>query len=482
MIEPNGPDLTDPLLPLFRPAALPRPPLLLDATDIRLRIVPPIARLILVRRFTNREAVPIEAVLTMPPALAGAVVHDISVSIGDRRWTGRARARRRAEADYDGGAIDGHRAILLEELKQGWQALSVAGIQPGEAVALRFESVIGLGETGATLRLCPGVDLDRAVPPLPDHLMPRHSGVSHPVTLTIEGANAIRVVAAGRDLPPSQRIDGKPMVLDVVIPSEFEGALKDRSADDVRAEMALHCANGIAALLAAGGKVDRTHVRDLAMKGNLLTSETSLVFVGPDGEASGILPAMRKLALVDARPAEVQPVPGAVPTAVETDASVVEASPLGDGGEIRPGRRGGTLPRFRIVNARAPWTVRLGNWLRHHLRRRTPSLDLPLHGRRLQSAATQVLWRQDGLLALRSGDPAHLPADVAAVVRDVAAVSVVRDTAAALHLTPDHLVIALLARAAACDPATPLGLLDQMFPDAPPPLFDRLAMRLGVRA
>jgi hypothetical protein len=482
MIEPTGPGLTDPLLPLLRPAAIPRPPLLLDATDIRLRIVPPIVRLILVRTFTNREPVPIEAVLTMPPALAGAVVHDMTVSIGDRRWSARARARRRAEGTYDAGAIDGNRAILLEELKQGWQALSVAGVRPGETVALRFESVIGVGETGATLRLSPGVDPDLAVPALPDHLLPRHSAVSHPIMLTIEGADAIRVLAAGRDLPPRQRIDGMPMVLEVVVPAGFEGALTDRSADDVRAEMALHCANSIAALLEAGGKVDRAQVRDLAVKGNLLTPETSLVFVGPEGEASGVLPAMRKLALVDARPAEVQAVPAAMPPDAETVAPVIEAPPLGDGGEIRPGRRGRTLPRFPIVNARAPWTVRLGNWLRDHLRPRTRPLDLPLIGRRLRSAAGQVLWRQDGMLALRSGDPVHLPAAAAGLVREVAAVPVVRDTAAALHLTPDHLVIALLARAAARDPATPPGLLDQLFFDAVPQPFERLAKTMELAA
>ncbi len=482
MIEPTGPGLTDPLLPLLRPAAIPRPPLLLDTTDIRLRIVPPIARLILVRTFTNREHVPIEVVLTMPPALAGAVVHDMTVSIGDQRWSARARARRRAEGTYDGGAIDGNRAILLEELKQGWQALSAAGVRPGESVTLRFESVIGIGETGAMLRLCPGVDPDRAVPALPDRLLPRHSGVSHPVTLTIEGADAIRVLAAGRDLLPKQRIDGSPIMLEVVVPAGFKGALTDRSADDVRAEMALHCATEIAALLTAGGKVDRARVRDLAVKGNLLTTETSLVFVGPEGEASGVLPAMRKLALVDARAAEVQPVPAAMPPVAEPVAPVIEAPPLDDGGDIQPGRRGRTLPRLPTPNARAPWTVRLGNWLRDHLLPRTRPLNLPLLGRRLRSAAGQVLWRQDGMLSLRSGDPAHLPPAAAALVREVAAVPVVRDTAAALHLTPDHLAIALLARAAARDPATPPGLLDQLFPDAVPQPFERLMtmMELGA--
>jgi hypothetical protein len=85
--------------------------MLLDRTEICLRLVPPIARLIVTRTFTNREGAPIEAVLTMPPALTDEVVHGVMVRIGEQRWVAQARARRRAETNYDGAAVDGNRAI-----------------------------------------------------------------------------------------------------------------------------------------------------------------------------------------------------------------------------------------------------------------------------------------------------------------------------------------------------------------------------------
>jgi hypothetical protein len=115
-----------------------------------------------------------------------------------------------------------------------------------------------------------------------------------------------------------QRIGTAPLTLDIVIPVGFQGRVTDWSADDVRAEMGLRMAREIGALVGSGGPVDRQQIRDLALKGNLLTSETSLVFIGAEGEATGVLPAMRKLALVDATP-DVQAVPPK-PSAVEPEA------------------------------------------------------------------------------------------------------------------------------------------------------------------
>lgn len=472
--------LIDPLMPLFRPAAAPRPPLLLDRTEIRLRLVPPIARLIVTRTFTNREGAPIEAVLTMPPALTDEVVHGVMVRIGEQRWVAQARARRRAETNYDGAAVDGNRAILLEDLKQGWRALSVAGVQPGEVVSLTVESVIGLGERGASVRLCPGVDPDLAVPSLPGHLSPRQTGMAHPITLKIEGANEIVVRSDGRDLPAEQQIGTTPLMLDIVIPVEFQGRVTDWSADDVRAEMGLRMAREIGALLTGESKIDRQQIRDLAMKGNLLTSETSLVFIGAEGEATGVLPAMRKLALVDATP-DVQAVPPEAP-AIELEA--IPEAPEQD--SPTPGRSRGLGLRWPGVNAPPPLHVRLANWWhsRKVLRemRRAPSNDLLQFGARLRGAASLVLWRQDGVLALRSGDVNHLPHQVAAVVREVATLDAVRQTAAVLALSADQLAIALLTRAAILTQAASPDLLDQLFPDRAPPRFERLASDIGLRA
>lgn len=469
--------LIDPLMPLFRPSAAPRPPMLLDRTDIRLRLVPPIARLIVTRTFTNRETVPIEAVLTMPPALTDEVIHVVDVRIGEERWTAQARPRRRAETAYDGATVDGSRAILLEDLKRGWRTLSVAGVQPGEKVSLVCESVISLGPTGATVRLCPGVDPDLTAPAVPDHLSPRQTSESHPITLKIEGANEIIVRSGGTHLPPRQQIGNAPMMLDIVIPKGFEGKVTDWSADDVRAEMGLRMAEQIAMLLGGDGPVDRQRVRDLALKGNLLTSETSLVFVGTEGEATGVLPAMRKLALVDAASSDVQAVPSPA-SAIEPAAS--PAAPEGD--FPVPGRARGFAVRWPTVGARPPWHVRLGNWWRNRRTRWEVPPDMPYLGARLRAAASQVLWTQDGVLSLRSGDGGHLPREVAALVRDVAAVETVRQTASAMNLAADHLAIALLARAAISEGRASPDLLDQLFPDRLPLPFERLARQLGLSA
>ncbi|BBD98373.1 hypothetical protein SAMIE_1018740 [Sphingobium amiense] len=469
--------LIDPLVPLFRPSLAPRPPLLLDKTEIRLRLVPPIARLIVARTFTNRETVPIEAVLTMPPALTGEVVHGVEVRIGEQRWTAQAWPRRRAEAAYDGAAVDGSRAILLEDLKRGWRTLSVAGVMPGEVVSLVCESAIALGPTGETVRLCPGVDPDLAAPAVPEHLTPRQTSEPHPITLQIEGANELIVRSGGTDLPPRQQIGNAPMMLEIVIPADFEGKVTDWSADDVRAEMGLRMAEQIAALLDGDRPVDRQRVRDLALKGNLLTSETSLVFVGAEGEATGVLPAMRKLALVDAVSSDVQAVPSQAP-AVEP-----AASPLAPDGDFpAPGRARRFAVRWPTVGARPPWHVRLGNWWRNRSPRREVSTDMSHLGTQLRSAASQVLWKQDGVLALRSGDVGHLPGEVATMVRDVAAVEDVRQAATAMNLAADHLAIALLAQAAASAGVASPDLLAQLFPDRLPLPFERLARQLGVSA
>ena len=472
--------LIDPLMPLFRPAAAPRPPLLLDSTEIRLRLVPPIARLTITRTFTNHEAVPIEAVLTMPPALTDEVVHGVTVRIGEHRWVAQARARRRAETAYDGAAVDGNRAILLEDLKHGWRALSVAGVRPGEVVSLTCESVIGLGESGASVRLCPGVDPDLRVPALPDHVSPRQTGMAHPITLTIEGAAGIRVRYDGQDLPAVQPIGTAPLTLDIVIPPGFQSKDGDWSADDVSAEMGLRMAREIAALTGSTAPSDRARIRELALKGNLLTGETSLVFLGADGEATGVLPAMRKLALVDASP-DIQAVPPAAP-AIEPDAR--PAAPEGD--FPHPGRTRRPSPRWPDVKALPPWHVRLGNWWRNRkvLKeiRRAPSNNPRDLGARLREASPLVLWPQDGVLALRSADVNHLPTPVAALIREVATLDAVRSTAAVLALGADHLAIALLARAAIRAGVASPDLLDQIFPDRVPAPFERLADEMGLGA
>jgi hypothetical protein len=491
MTEP----LIDPLMPFFRPAAAPPPPLLLSRTDIHLWLTPPMARLRIHRAFDNQEGVPIEAVLTMPPALDGEVVHGVAVTIGGQTWTAHARAHRRGEGEYDGAAIDGNRAVFLEEAKHGWRVLSIAGIRPGERASIDCDSVVGLEVGEQEFLLRPGMDRDRSVTRLPDHQAPRRTDIHHPATLTIWATEELGVHMMGQDVPIGipMPIDGAPLALHIRVPATVPRTASTQPAD-IAAETALHAARQISTLLANPAVVDRQAIRALAISANLLTAETSLVFIGPEGEASGVLPTMRKVALVDRPRSPVEPMVPAAPTVIP------EASPPApyppevppEVPPVVPGRARFRLPRFRLPSsggrltspgAPPPWNVRLSNWLRHVVRRRPKPPPLPELGARLVAAAPLVFWRQDGALALRSGDASHLPEAVATLVREIAVVPEVSATGRALQLAPEQLAIGLLAMAASKHAGTPPGLLGYLFPDGPdtpPPPVTSLARRMGI--
>lgn len=482
MTEP----LVDPLIPFFRPAAAPLPPLLLSRSDMRLWLMPHLARLHIRRTFTNGETVPIEAVLTMPPALDGEIVHGLTVTIGDESWTARARAKRRGEGEYDSAAVDGNRAFLLEEARQGWRVLSVTGVRPGESVSIDCDSVVELGSGISDLMLRPGTDPNRSVSRLPDHQTPRATDQHHPMTLTIWAAEGISVESMGRNLPIGipVSLDGAPLTLRVEVPFGIQ-TRTERMPAELAAQTALNASRQIAILMAGAVPIDGQAIRTLALSANLLTAETSLVFVGSEGEASGILPTMRKVALVDRPGALAQPaIPEATPPS-EPEPPFVDEPP------IRPGRFGLRFPRFGLPSwdfdlasprTRAPRSVQLSNWIRHRLYRSKP-IKLSQFGARIVAAAPAIFWRQDGVLALRSGDANHLPTEIAALVREVAAIPVVIATGHALQLTPEQLVIGLLALAASKHSEMPPGLLGYLFPDNPSALplpFSRLARQMGI--
>ncbi|WP_022722378.1 VIT domain-containing protein [Rhodopseudomonas sp. B29] len=483
-IRPIG--LTDPLAPLLRPAPIPPSPLLLSSTELRLRLVPPVARLIVERRFSNTEAVPIEAVLTYPPTIDRKILHGVAIGIGDRIWRARAQARRRAENNYDTAAVDGHRAILIERLKDDWRTLSIAGIQPGEHVMVRTESVVALPTGMTVLTLRPGADPDRAVPALPDHLSPRLTDISHKVTLIVEAEPNIDVRVDGHAVPRSTviAVDAGPIAIAVDVPTNIGRLI---APEDEAAEVALEAARKIAAF--GRPPIDPAHrdeIRSLALSANLMTAETSLVFSGPDGEASGILPAMRKVALVAAsRPL---PIPAAPAPEGPADTSVApDLSPDDDHivGRPRPGRSGRSVWRWPLfARQTAPLLARWRNWLENRGRPPAREPELSDLGRLLIRSAQTVTWRPDGLLALRSGDPAHLSERAAALMREVARCAPVRDTAYGLHLSPEHISIALLAIAAGPTEAVAVHGLGELFPEDRgqlKPVMRTLARQFGLQ-
>ncbi|AXK82317.1 hypothetical protein DW352_18405 [Pseudolabrys taiwanensis] len=484
-IRPIG--LTDPLAPLLRPAPIPVPPLLLSATEMRLRLVPPAARLIVERRFSNTETVLIEAVLTLPPTIDREIVHGVAVGIGDRIWRARAQARRRAENRYDTAAVDGHRAILFEQLKGDWRTLSIAGILPGEHVLVRTESVVALPAGITVLTLRPGADPDRAVPALPDHLSPRLTDISHRVTLIVEAEPNIDVRVDGHAIARDAviAVGAGPIAVAVAVPANIGRSI---AAEDEAAEVALEATRKIAAFGQA--PIDPAHrdeIRTLALSANLMTAETSLVFVGPDGEASGVLPVMRKVALL-ASSGPLRPIPATTAPEIPADTSVAPVLPPDDdhiAGRPRPGRSERSVWRWPLFARQTPpLLVRWRTWLAHRGRAAVYEPELSDLGRSLIRSAQTVTWRPDGLLALRSGDPAHLSDSTAELMREVARHTPVRDAAYGLHLTPEHIAIALLAIAAG--PTEPVAVhgLSELFPEDRgqlKPVMRTLARQFGLQ-
>ena len=74
--------LVDPLAAFFRPALEGCAPLLLDSTYVELTLLPPLAKIAAVRRFTNMSGQRIEAVLTLPAIAPQEVVFRLIVNIG----------------------------------------------------------------------------------------------------------------------------------------------------------------------------------------------------------------------------------------------------------------------------------------------------------------------------------------------------------------------------------------------------------------
>ena len=74
--------LVDPLAAFFKPALKGRTPLLLDTTHVEVTLLPPLAHIVAVRRFTNASDRLVEAVLTLPP-----------IAPQTARWPGPHRCR-----------------------------------------------------------------------------------------------------------------------------------------------------------------------------------------------------------------------------------------------------------------------------------------------------------------------------------------------------------------------------------------------------
>jgi hypothetical protein len=102
------------------------------------------------RKFENKEAKPIEAILTFPVPYEAAVTR-ISTIIDGRKLVGHAQAKAKARETYEAAIDDGKSAILHEQLLKGMHMVSVANVKPGshlEVIANFVTPVAMLGTSG----------------------------------------------------------------------------------------------------------------------------------------------------------------------------------------------------------------------------------------------------------------------------------------------------------------------------------------------
>lgn len=122
----------------------------LTATSYSVEVRSGLAFVQMTRKFENKEAKPIEAILTFPVPYEAAVTR-ISTVIDGRKLVGQAQPKAKARETYEAAIDDGKAAILHEQLLKGLHMVSVANVKPGsyiEVVANFVTPVAMLGATG----------------------------------------------------------------------------------------------------------------------------------------------------------------------------------------------------------------------------------------------------------------------------------------------------------------------------------------------
>jgi hypothetical protein len=362
--------LVDPLAAFFRADLTGCASLLLDSTHVEVTLLPPLAKIAVVRCFTNSSDQLVEAVLTLPPIAQQEVVFRLIVYIGGVVCEAVPRPVNRGRAAHETAAADGRRAILYELLENDIQMIAIAGIKPGEEVEVQVWSIKPLrqyAESNATLVVAISARHDAIMALLTDAADALVTTPAlHPATLEVNSPS-IQVTLCGQGAPyeilPNKRIRidcAAPIRLEIV-PEEYRsldhsvfqvdqvggwevtsergfetfrhpmnpgGSLTSERSDWIFGVMATTWGEirvtaplpteGIApnalalrAFAAAGFTESATPqaadaVRQIA---NVLNYETSLVFIGPEGEVSDEIPVLRKLALPEMLAPEITSAP-----------------------------------------------------------------------------------------------------------------------------------------------------------------------------
>lgn len=210
--------LVDPLAALFRTDLREAPVLVLDATEVEIFMLPPLACVVTTRHFTNRENAPVEALLTLPPVSDGEVIFGLAIAIDGETLQTAGAASGDARDDYDTAITSGRRSVVLEVTETGVPILSIANIPPHAKVSVRIESIRPLmpEQDGASARLNLALSADPAhVNPLVDHSMALRTTMDrHPATLTVRGIDlAVSFAGNGQSLQ-----DGNSVAIDCAAP------------------------------------------------------------------------------------------------------------------------------------------------------------------------------------------------------------------------------------------------------------------------
>lgn len=126
--------LVDPTAALFQGELAGLPPLLLDETEVEVQLVPPLARVLIARRFSNSSHECIEAVLTLPPIAPDEILYRLVVSLDGVDYSALPKSSSSARLAHDTAVAMGRCAILYELLEQRIPMISIAGIKPGVRV------------------------------------------------------------------------------------------------------------------------------------------------------------------------------------------------------------------------------------------------------------------------------------------------------------------------------------------------------------
>lgn len=111
----------------------------LESAEIRGRAAGGLAETVLVQRFSNPYAEPLEVLYTMPLPADGAVV-GYTMQLGDRRIVGEIETLEAAQESYRKALMEGRTAGLLEQRRADTFVQKLGNLPPGAEVEVELRS------------------------------------------------------------------------------------------------------------------------------------------------------------------------------------------------------------------------------------------------------------------------------------------------------------------------------------------------------